>query len=120
MQQKFQNTNKQSAHGGIKGKFKGAHALEMNINRDIALKILQHVSFLFQKDADCTYIDKERKYNIWYNNVSHIKLVEYKKCQNWVRVFGEYIIFPVGGTQFKKWSLSLHRLYWSKSNASNN
>jgi hypothetical protein len=45
--------------------------------------------------------------------------VEYKKRQNWVRVFGEYIIFPGGGTQFKKWSSSLHRLYWSKSSTSN-
>jgi hypothetical protein len=61
MQQKCQRTNTQSAHDGIKGKFKGAHALAMNINRDIALNILQQVSFLFQKDADCPYIDKESK-----------------------------------------------------------
>jgi hypothetical protein len=64
MQQKCQSTNTQSAHDGIKGKFKGAHALAMNINRDISLKILQHVSFLSQKDADCPYIDKKRKYKI--------------------------------------------------------
>uniref|UniRef100_A0A0E0JQI8 Methyltransferase n=1 Tax=Oryza punctata TaxID=4537 RepID=A0A0E0JQI8_ORYPU len=38
---------------------------------------------------------------IWYNNVPHPKLVEYKKDQNWVRKFGNYFVFPGGGTQFK-------------------
>ncbi|GLT26254.1 hypothetical protein SLA2020_013360 [Shorea laevis] len=38
---------------------------------------------------------------IWYNNVPHPKLVEYKKEQNWVRKSGDYFIFPGGGTQFK-------------------
>ncbi|XVF24172.1 hypothetical protein REPUB_Repub13aG0104500 [Reevesia pubescens] len=38
---------------------------------------------------------------IWYNNVPHPKLVEYKKEQNWVRKSGDYFVFPGGGTQFK-------------------
>ncbi|KAL3837772.1 hypothetical protein ACJIZ3_022363 [Penstemon smallii] len=38
---------------------------------------------------------------IWYNNVPHPKLVEYKKDQRWVVKSGDYFIFPGGGTQFK-------------------
>ncbi|KAF5183949.1 S-adenosyl-l-methionine-dependent methyltransferases superfamily protein [Thalictrum thalictroides] len=39
---------------------------------------------------------------IWYYNVPHTKLVEVKGHQNWVKVSGEYLIFPGGGTQFKR------------------
>ncbi|KAJ4720120.1 S-adenosyl-L-methionine-dependent methyltransferases superfamily protein [Melia azedarach] len=39
---------------------------------------------------------------IWYDNVPHPKLVEYKKDQNWVRKSGDYFVFPGGGTQFKQ------------------
>ncbi|XP_045800839.1 probable methyltransferase PMT23 [Trifolium pratense] len=39
---------------------------------------------------------------IWYDNVPHPKLVEYKKEQNWVVKTGEYLVFPGGGTQFKE------------------
>ncbi|TQD73970.1 hypothetical protein C1H46_040494 [Malus baccata] len=38
---------------------------------------------------------------IWYDNVPHPKLVEYKKDQNWVKKSDDYLIFPGGGTQFK-------------------
>ncbi|KAK4436484.1 putative methyltransferase PMT23 [Sesamum alatum] len=38
---------------------------------------------------------------IWYNNVPHPKLVEYKKDQRWVMKKGEYFYFPGGGTQFR-------------------
>ncbi|KZV39273.1 hypothetical protein F511_14574 [Dorcoceras hygrometricum] len=38
---------------------------------------------------------------VWYNNVPHPKLVEYKKDQHWVEKSGDYFIFPGGGTQFK-------------------
>ncbi|KAF3948511.1 hypothetical protein CMV_025503 [Castanea mollissima] len=38
---------------------------------------------------------------VWYNNVPHPKLVEYKKDQNWVRKSGDFLVFPGGGTQFK-------------------
>ncbi|KAG2332369.1 hypothetical protein Bca52824_003549 [Brassica carinata] len=38
---------------------------------------------------------------VWYNNVPHPKLVEYKKEQNWVKKDGEFLVFPGGGTQFK-------------------
>jgi hypothetical protein len=41
------------------------------------------------------------EFQIWYNNVPHPKLVEYKKDQNWVRKSGNYFVFPGGGTQFK-------------------
>ncbi|CAL8126054.1 unnamed protein product [Prunus armeniaca] len=39
---------------------------------------------------------------IWYDNVPHPKLVEYKKDQNWVKKSDDYLIFPGGGTQFKE------------------
>ncbi|CAN6459046.1 unnamed protein product [Victoria cruziana] len=38
---------------------------------------------------------------IWYHNVPHTLLVEVKGHQNWVKVSGEHLIFPGGGTQFK-------------------
>ncbi|OVA07851.1 putative S-adenosyl-L-methionine-dependent methyltransferase [Macleaya cordata] len=38
---------------------------------------------------------------IWYYNVPHTKLAEVKGHQNWVKVTGEYLTFPGGGTQFK-------------------
>ncbi|XP_049410272.1 probable methyltransferase PMT22 [Solanum stenotomum] len=38
---------------------------------------------------------------IWYDNVPHPKLVEYKKDQNWVKKSGDYFVFPGGGTQFR-------------------
>lgn len=38
---------------------------------------------------------------VWYNNVPHPKLVEYKKDQHWVEKSGDYFTFPGGGTQFK-------------------
>ncbi|KAF5771039.1 putative S-adenosyl-L-methionine-dependent methyltransferase [Helianthus annuus] len=39
---------------------------------------------------------------IWFDNVPHLKLVEYKKEQNWVKRSGNYLLFPGGGTQFKE------------------
>ncbi|XP_037417794.1 uncharacterized protein LOC119281378 [Triticum dicoccoides] len=42
---------------------------------------------------------------IWYSNVPHTKLVEYKGYQNWVNVSGEHLVFPGGGTQFKHGAL---------------
>ncbi|KAK3038580.1 hypothetical protein RJ639_028031 [Escallonia herrerae] len=50
---------------------------------------------------------------IWYHNVPHTKLAEVKGHQNWVKVSGEYLTFPGGGTQFKhggKLLLELNRL----------
>ncbi|XP_015698234.2 probable methyltransferase PMT24 [Oryza brachyantha] len=38
---------------------------------------------------------------IWYHNVPHTKLASYKGHQNWVKVSGEHLTFPGGGTQFK-------------------
>ncbi|KAK8566283.1 hypothetical protein V6N12_059812 [Hibiscus sabdariffa] len=37
---------------------------------------------------------------IWYHNVPHTKLAEFKGHQNWLKVSGEILIFPGGGTQF--------------------
>ncbi|KAG4173181.1 hypothetical protein ERO13_A11G042800v2 [Gossypium hirsutum] len=37
---------------------------------------------------------------IWYNNVPHTKLAEFKGHQNWVKVSGDFLTFPGGGTQF--------------------
>ncbi|XP_047958846.1 probable methyltransferase PMT26 [Salvia hispanica] len=42
---------------------------------------------------------------IWYHNVPHSKLAEVKGHQNWVKVSGEYLTFPGGGTQFKHGAL---------------
>ncbi|EHA8592527.1 putative methyltransferase PMT27 [Cocos nucifera] len=38
---------------------------------------------------------------IWYHNVPHTMLADFKGHQNWVKVTGEYLTFPGGGTQFK-------------------
>ncbi|XP_027361127.1 probable methyltransferase PMT27 [Abrus precatorius] len=37
---------------------------------------------------------------IWYHNVPHTKLAQVKGHQNWVKVSGEFLTFPGGGTQF--------------------
>ncbi|OWM88854.1 hypothetical protein CDL15_Pgr020808 [Punica granatum] len=37
---------------------------------------------------------------IWYHNVPHPKLADVKGHQNWVKVMGEFLTFPGGGTQF--------------------
>ncbi|KAL2348562.1 hypothetical protein Fmac_002562 [Flemingia macrophylla] len=37
---------------------------------------------------------------IYYHNVPHKKLAEVKGHQNWVKVTGEFLTFPGGGTQF--------------------
>lgn len=37
---------------------------------------------------------------IWYYNVPHTQLARYKGHQNWVKVAGEFLTFPGGGTQF--------------------
>ncbi|GLT34277.1 hypothetical protein SLA2020_088010 [Shorea laevis] len=42
---------------------------------------------------------------IWYNNVPHTRLAVVKGHQNWVKVSGEHLTFPGGGTQFKKGAL---------------
>ncbi|CAL9019300.1 unnamed protein product [Prunus brigantina] len=42
---------------------------------------------------------------IWYYNVPHTKLAQVKGHQNWVKVTGEYLTFPGGGTQFKRGAL---------------
>ena len=55
--------------------------------------------------AKSIYLLKVLLLQIWYNNVPHTKLVEYKGHQNWVKVSGEYLIFPGGGTQFKHGAL---------------
>ncbi|KAL9243667.1 hypothetical protein vseg_017527 [Gypsophila vaccaria] len=42
---------------------------------------------------------------IWFVNVPHTRLADYKRDQNWVRVRGRYSTFPGGGTQFKNGAL---------------
>ncbi|XP_073293461.1 probable methyltransferase PMT27 [Primulina huaijiensis] len=37
---------------------------------------------------------------IWYHNVPHTLLAKVKGHQNWVKVTGEFLTFPGGGTQF--------------------
>ena len=38
---------------------------------------------------------------IWYNNVPHSQLANYKSDQNWLKQDGDRFLFPGGGTQFK-------------------
>lgn len=47
----------------------------------------------------------ESREKVWYSNVPHTKLAEVKKHQNWMRVEGEHVIFPGGGTQFRNGAL---------------
>ncbi|XP_054820205.1 probable methyltransferase PMT26 [Prosopis cineraria] len=42
---------------------------------------------------------------IWYHNVPHTMLAQYKGHQNWVKMAGEYLTFPGGGTQFQHGAL---------------
>ncbi|CAK9140032.1 unnamed protein product [Ilex paraguariensis] len=59
---------------------------------------------------------------IWYHNVPHTKLAVVKGHQNWVKVSGDYLTFPGGGTQFKNGALhyidliqkSLPNIAWGK------
>lgn len=44
---------------------------------------------------------KSRDY-AWFNNVPFKRLTEYKKDQNWVRLEGECLFFPGGGTSFRQ------------------
>ncbi|KAL1808546.1 hypothetical protein ACET3Z_025536 [Daucus carota] len=37
---------------------------------------------------------------IWYHNVPHTSLAQFKGHQNWVKLSGEVLTFPGGGTQF--------------------
>ncbi|KAD5962122.1 hypothetical protein E3N88_13595 [Mikania micrantha] len=55
-------------------------------------------------------------FTIWFDNVPHLKLVEYKKEQNWVKRSGDYLLFPGGGTQFKEgvahYVQYIEKLWW--------
>ncbi|KAH7847393.1 hypothetical protein Vadar_025593 [Vaccinium darrowii] len=42
---------------------------------------------------------------IWYHNVPHTKLAQVIGHQNWVKVSGDYLSFPGGGTRFKNGAL---------------
>uniref|UniRef100_A0A804KCM1 Methyltransferase n=1 Tax=Musa acuminata subsp. malaccensis TaxID=214687 RepID=A0A804KCM1_MUSAM len=60
---------------------------------------------------------------IWYHNVPHTELATIKGHQNWVKVSGEYLTFPGGGTQFKHGALhyidfiqeSVPEIAWGKN-----
>ncbi|XP_068651803.1 probable methyltransferase PMT26 [Aristolochia californica] len=47
----------------------------------------------------------DSRIKIWYHNVPHTMLAVVKGHQNWVKVTGEYLTFPGGGTQFKHGAL---------------
>lgn len=51
---------------------------------------------------ECLFTLLTFDWQIWYDNVPHSKLIEYKKDQNWVRRSDDYLVFPGGGTQFKE------------------
>ncbi|KAI3665417.1 hypothetical protein L6452_44044 [Arctium lappa] len=42
---------------------------------------------------------------IWFSNVPHKGLVAVKGHQNWVKLTGEFLVFPGGGTQFVRGAL---------------
>ncbi|KAI5319676.1 PREDICTED: probable methyltransferase [Prunus dulcis] len=60
---------------------------------------------------------------IWYHNVPHTLLAEVKGHQNWVKVSGELLTFPGGGTQFIHGALvyidflqnAVPRIAWGKN-----
>ncbi|KAG7943130.1 hypothetical protein I3843_15G023900 [Carya illinoinensis] len=64
----------------------------------------------------------ESRGKIWYYNVPHTKLAVVKGHQNWVKISGEYLTFPGGGTQFINGALhyidfiqkSLPAIAWGK------
>ena len=64
----------------------------------------------------------ESRNKVWYHNVPHTKLAVVKGHQNWVKVTGEYLTFPGGGTQFKNGALhyidkiqeALPKIAWGK------
>ncbi|XP_040996068.1 probable methyltransferase PMT25 [Juglans microcarpa x Juglans regia] len=64
----------------------------------------------------------ESRGKIWYYNVPHTKLAVVKGHQNWVKITGEYLTFPGGGTQFINGALhyidfiqkSLPAIAWGK------
>uniref|UniRef100_A0A2N9EKU4 Methyltransferase n=1 Tax=Fagus sylvatica TaxID=28930 RepID=A0A2N9EKU4_FAGSY len=72
----------------------------MNIERGTVLMKLPHVLFLYLKDINARFggLKAGKRYGI--HNVPHTKLAEVKGHQNWVKVTGEYLTFPGGGTQF--------------------
>ncbi|CAI5463173.1 unnamed protein product [Closterium sp. Yama58-4] len=43
----------------------------------------------------------ESRDQIWFANVPHTQLANYKADQNWIKPEGDRFIFPGGGTQFK-------------------
>ncbi|KAK9164273.1 hypothetical protein Syun_005175 [Stephania yunnanensis] len=59
---------------------------------------------------------------IWHANVPHTKLAEVKGHQNWMKVTGEFLTFPGGGTQFIHGALhyidfiqkSIPKINWGK------
>ncbi|KAA8547017.1 hypothetical protein F0562_003446 [Nyssa sinensis] len=53
----------------------------------------------------CPIVWPTSREKIWYHNVPHTKLAEIKGHQNWVKVSGDYLTFPGGGTQFKRGAL---------------
>ncbi|KAF8090391.1 hypothetical protein N665_0478s0049 [Sinapis alba] len=65
----------------------------------------------------------ESRDKIWYHNVPHTKLAEVKGHQNWVKVTGEFLTFPGGGTQFIHGALhyidflqqSIKNIAWGKN-----
>ncbi|KAE8766716.1 putative methyltransferase PMT26 [Hordeum vulgare] len=54
-----------------------------------------------------SYSEVRALVQIWYSNVPHTKLVQYKGQQNWVNVSGEHLVFPGGGTQIKHGALGV-------------
>ncbi|KAM7514739.1 hypothetical protein LguiA_004322 [Lonicera macranthoides] len=59
---------------------------------------------------------------IWFSNVPYTKLAVVKGHQNWVKVDGDHLTFPGGGTQFPRGALhyidfiqkSLPKIVWGK------
>ncbi|KAE8818928.1 putative methyltransferase PMT26 [Hordeum vulgare] len=54
-----------------------------------------------------SHVIEDERTLIWYSNVPHTKLVQYKGQQNWVNVSGEHLVFPGGGTQIKHGALGV-------------
>ncbi|KAK4756197.1 hypothetical protein SAY87_006324 [Trapa incisa] len=72
----------------------------MSIGRGTALLNPPSVLFPFPKGCKKPVPWPKSRDKIWSNNVPHTKLADIKGRQNWLKVSGEYLNFPGGGTQF--------------------
>nr|CAD1842044.1 unnamed protein product [Ananas comosus var. bracteatus] len=75
------------------------------LDNEEAIKKLRSTKHYEHRERHCPDEAPPVLDKIWYHNVPHPKLANVKGHQNWVKVSGEYLSFPGGGTQFKHGAL---------------